>query len=71
MGACNPDAPLDGKGNKLVITKNCMKIKGWAEGAVADLRGAALELPLPPTKFSQFDAVFQKIWQNCILAPPP
>ena len=26
---------------------------------------------LPGPKFSQFHAVFWKIWQNCMLAPPP
>ena len=39
--------------------------------SVADLRGGSRE-PRPPwgSKFFQFHAVFGKIWQNRMLAPP-
>ena len=40
--------------------------------AVADLRGGGREGCVPPRgpKFFQFHAVFGKIWQNRMLAPP-
>ena len=40
--------------------------------AVADLRSKILDAPPPPpgSKFFQFHAVFGKIWQNRMLAPP-
>ena len=39
--------------------------------AVADLRGArGTHAPSPGSKFFQLHAVFKKIWQNRMLAPP-
>ena len=37
--------------------------------AVVDLRGA--RVPPGGSKFFQFHAVFEKIWQNRMLVPPP
>ena len=39
--------------------------------AVADPRGRPRRVPPYGPKFSQFHAVFWKIWQNHMLAPPP
>ena len=38
--------------------------------SVADLRGRKGRA-LPGSKFFRFHAVFGKIWQKCVLAPPP
>ena len=40
-------------------------------GAVADLHSKILEARPQGSKFFQFHAVFGKIWQNCMLVPPP
>ena len=48
--------------NKRGQTKHC---------AVADLRGARGMRAPSGSKFFQFHAVFGKIWQNLMLAPPP
>ena len=37
---------------------------------VADLHSKILDAPLSGSKFFQFHAVFGKIWQNRMLAPP-
>ena len=39
--------------------------------SVADLGGHPRRAPPHGPKFSQFHAVFHKIWQNHMLVPPP
>ena len=53
-----PPAPLTASGME------------WWKYTVADLRGARGTRP-PGSKFCQFHAVFGKIWQIRMLAPPP
>ena len=46
---------------------------GHGDRPVADLRGGGHSQHMSPygPKFSHFHAVFGKIWQNSMLAPPP
>ena len=48
---------------------HCLFIFKLRQSAVADLRGARPSRP-PGSKFFQFHAVFGKIWQIRMLAPP-
>ena len=45
-------------------------VSGLIVFTVADLGGASGAHPPMAEKFSQFPAVFRKIWQNHMLAPP-
>ena len=63
--------PMGNTGVFLKCWKSSLNFTVWT--AVADPRGdapGARPLPHGP-KFSQFHAVFRKIWQNHMLAPPP
>ena len=51
----------------LIIMPPC--VKSWVP-PVADLGGRKGCAP-PGSKFFQFHTVFEKIWQNLMLAPPP
>ena len=48
-----------------------IRLEKYHQLAVADLGGApGMPLAFYGPKFSQFDAVFRKIWQNHMLAHP-
>ena len=58
----------------MIITYDALDVTIQLQGlllAVADLRGARGTCVPRGPKFFQFHAVFGKIWQNCMLAPPP
>ena len=53
-----------------LLLKNKMeKLESFWKTAVADLRSKILDAPTR-SKFFQFNAVFWKIWQNHMFAPP-
>ena len=55
-----------------LVWQPLQEIAKMAAMAVADLRGGARDTRPPwGPKFFQFHAVFGKIWQNLMLAPPP